>query len=256
MILPENFVEIGEFAVCPTVVSQSEYESVLGKNPSEYKVGATGENPVESVSWFDAVSFCNLLSLKMGLSPCYSVGGKENPELWGERPWSVEFEPKKDGIRLLTDGEWREMLEFCRRGKDFDGAKFLYRDTVASKRPGSVAAGKPMSGIYGIIGNVWEWTFGPEDEQRIFGGSFLSTWEELFTERTAKRGTRNPEIGFRVCRTLLERHERCPECGNEVSSLDTFCVHCGILLRKEPCKSCGEKIPLGSKFCWSCGKAQ
>ncbi len=62
-----------------TEVTQALYESVMGENPSEHK----GENlPVEMVSWYDAIYFCNKLSKKYGFKPVYAVDGKTNVKNW------------------------------------------------------------------------------------------------------------------------------------------------------------------------------
>lgn len=57
------------FSILATEVTQELYKSVMDENPSNFK----GEKnlPVESVSWIDAVSFCNELSKKEGLDPVY-----------------------------------------------------------------------------------------------------------------------------------------------------------------------------------------
>ena len=68
------------FSILATEVTQELYESVMGENPSKFK----GEKnlPVESVSWVDAVAFCNKLSEKEGLKPCYSYKENTNAAQW------------------------------------------------------------------------------------------------------------------------------------------------------------------------------
>ena len=68
------------FSILATEVTQELYESVMGENPSKFK----GEKnlPVENVSWVDAVSFCNELSVKEGLKPCYSYKENTNAAQW------------------------------------------------------------------------------------------------------------------------------------------------------------------------------
>lgn len=52
-------------------VTQKQWREVMGSNPSSFG----GDNrPVEKISWYDAVEFCNRLSRKEGLTPCYSNG--------------------------------------------------------------------------------------------------------------------------------------------------------------------------------------
>lgn len=85
-------VKIDSFYISPLEVTQKEYEELMGKNPSEFH----GENlPIENVSWFDAVEYCNKLSEKNGLTPAYRVNGKE-----------VEWDQNANGYRLPTEAEW------------------------------------------------------------------------------------------------------------------------------------------------------
>ncbi|MBP5753532.1 MAG: SUMF1/EgtB/PvdO family nonheme iron enzyme, partial [Treponema sp.] len=79
----ENFVLLvhsrSGFAISKTEVTQELYELIMGKNPSNFK----GEKlPVESVSYYDAIVFCNLLSMEMDVEPVYSVDGITDPSLW------------------------------------------------------------------------------------------------------------------------------------------------------------------------------
>ena len=88
----ENGVSLGvvsvpesNFCIAKTEITQDFYQSVLGENPSFAK----GDKlPVESVSWYDSLVFCNKLSLLMNKTPCYKVNGSTNPSDWGYVPHS------------------------------------------------------------------------------------------------------------------------------------------------------------------------
>ena len=72
-----------DYSLCTTEIPQDFYQALTGENPS----GSKGERlPVEKVSWFDAVVFCNKLSIVSGKTPVYSINGVTDPEAWGYVP--------------------------------------------------------------------------------------------------------------------------------------------------------------------------
>ena len=112
-----------------TPVTQRLYKKVMGENPSYFQhsndnlddeqrnalESNTANNPVEYVSWYDAVYFCNKLSLMEDLTPAYSVDGETDPEYWGYTPHQfeiidsdVECDFSANGYRLPTNDEWEE----------------------------------------------------------------------------------------------------------------------------------------------------
>lgn len=88
----QHEVTVNDFYISATEVSQKEYEEIMGENPSEFK----GENlPVENVSWYDAIEYCNRLSEKEGLTPVYTINGE-----------SATWDRSANGYRLPTEAEW------------------------------------------------------------------------------------------------------------------------------------------------------
>ncbi|MFC1890691.1 P-loop NTPase fold protein, partial [Thermodesulfobacteriota bacterium] len=65
------------FEICTYPVTQGLYLEVMGENPSNFKGDGKGDHPVESVSWFDAVKFCNRLSKKLKLDEVYVIHGQQ-----------------------------------------------------------------------------------------------------------------------------------------------------------------------------------
>ena len=75
-------------------VTRAEYKEVMGSLPNylakahdkdghELTGEAAGKNPVNRVSWYDALVYCNKRSIKESLTPCYKINGKTTPEEWG-----------------------------------------------------------------------------------------------------------------------------------------------------------------------------
>jgi len=145
---PPHEVEIGPFYMDKYLVTQEQYERIMGDNPSRWK---GGKNPVEQVRWSDAVKFCNKRSESEGLQPCYDL-----------KTWTCNFEAT--GYRLPTEAEWEYA---CRAGATTayffgDNASklgdYAWFDKNSGGHPRSVGQKQPNAwGVYDICGNLWEW---------------------------------------------------------------------------------------------------
>ena len=88
----QHTVTISDFYISPYEVTQAQYEEIMGENPSNF----IGENlPVDSVSWYEAIEFCNKLSENKGLTPVYTIDNQ-----------NVTWNRNANGYRLLTEAEW------------------------------------------------------------------------------------------------------------------------------------------------------
>ena len=190
--IPERNIFMGA-----TEVTQLVYEKVMGKNPASHK---GRQFPVESVSWYDAVEFCNTLSQMYNLKPAYFVDDKKN----------VAWDQEADGYRLPTEAEW----EFCSKGgKDFKYSGSDDIDEVAwynknSNGTSQVIATKKANdyGLYDMTGNVWEWCwdFEFESEKEIVdkGGSFKNKDDlcSITTEDCSDKNSKYSNLGIRLVR--------------------------------------------------------
>lgn len=153
-----------EFSILATEVTQELYESVMGENPSKFK----GEKnlPVEQVSWYDAVYFCNKLSAKCGLTPVYAVAGETNVEKWGYAPHKgneitgTVSQKNASGYRLPTVEEWQYA---AKGGQDYKYSGSDNIDEVAWDIDNSGSKTHPVAqkvpngyGLYDMSGNVEE----------------------------------------------------------------------------------------------------
>ena len=211
-------VTIRSFLISETPVTQWLYTTVMGENPSFFKAD---NNPVDSVSWFDAVRFCNALSVLNGLTPAYIINGED-----------VTWNQTSKGYRLPTEAEW----EYAARGGLYgpsgpqDRVFFSGGDATANPQdycwfsmnaktsPRTVREKLPNQlGLYDMSGNVWEWCWdwhadypvdpvvdyaGPvTGKNRIYrGGSYMNNLGQL---RASFRIWDSPSLkvrslGFRI----------------------------------------------------------
>jgi formylglycine-generating enzyme required for sulfatase activity len=129
-------------------VTQGQYKALIGANPSHFH--GSDDLPVENLSWTEAIAFCNKLSNREGLTPCYRSDG--------------ERQSGGEGYRLPTEAEWEYA---CRAGsttkfnfgEDWSllGEFAWYRSNSESKTH-PVGQKRPNAwGLYDMNGNALEW---------------------------------------------------------------------------------------------------
>ena len=228
--------EVFDLEVCKYPVTQDMWMEVMEENPSYFK---GGRRPVESVSWWDALEYCNKLSEKYNLEPVYDLSKKDEGilkinQLGGETeyPNIADFR-KTEGFRLPTELEW----EWFARGGEvaIQDETFNYKysgseniDEVAwyLKNSGSqthdVGTKKPNQlGLYDCCGNVLEWCYdtsssgyiseeisyiydASQDRRRLRGGSWSddTIFCTVVNHNYYGSTSRFNSCGFRLVRTI------------------------------------------------------
>lgn len=187
------------FSIDPFPVTRALYADVLGL-PAPVEAP---EAPVTDVSWLDAARFCNRLSTRLGLEPCYRVG--EDPDAR-----DMVWDRRATGYRLPTEAEWEHA---CRAGSE--AQRYGELDLIAWHAGNSGGAAHAVGGrqpnawgLHDMIGNVWEWCWDLYDTEiygpyRVFrGGGWADQPRAL---RASCRRRSHPrfhidDLGFRLAR--------------------------------------------------------
>ena len=221
-------VTLDDFKMSTTEITQSQYKQLMGER-EDYDFYSP-DYPVEFITWYEAVEFCNRLSERDGFEKCYTFDGDD-----------VSCNFSADGYRLPTEAEWYyaaiggkydEGFSFSGSNvsKDVNADMIEYDlSPVASKKCNQL-------GLYDMTGNVFEWCWdwyddyeffydtplinpkGPENKDHkitdkvIKGGDTMNLYHITYRYLSdAKTGLTDVEdetcvhLGFRVCQSVVNK---------------------------------------------------
>ena len=140
-----------DFWMAESEVTQKQYRNLIKRNPSYFK----GDDlPVEQVSWYDAVGYCNALSVQEKLTPCYQIRG--TTVSWADGM-------KCTGYRLPTEAEWeyaaRSPATTVYAGSDTEDGVAWYSTNAEETTHAVKTKTANGRGLYDLSGNVWEWVW-------------------------------------------------------------------------------------------------
>ena len=213
---PQHKVRLESFHILKHEITQKLYKKIMGENPSKF-IG--NKRPVENISWYDAIKFCNKLSEKYKLNPVYKIYGDDVTCNWDN-----------NGFRLPTEAEWEYAARGANRSNNYkySGSNTPYEvawyKENANGRTHDVETKAPNEiGAYDMSGNVYEWCWdwaddeyykvskysnpkGPKDgEYKIFrGGCYANKKVDI---RNANRRYYYPSyhkevVGFRIVKNI------------------------------------------------------
>ncbi|WP_435921408.1 formylglycine-generating enzyme family protein [Paenibacillus sp. DYY-L-2] len=185
-------VTLSGFYIGKYEVTQKEWVEIMGSNPSEF----VGENlPVEMVSWYQVLEYCNQRSIKEGLTPFYNIDKERqdpnNKNEIDQLKWTVTINQGANGYRLPTEAEWEYAASGGQSSKDYtysggnkaDDVAWYWRNAGDEYLSGDwnwpiiennhnktkpVGTQKPNElGIYDMSGNVREWCWDWYDENSL-----------------------------------------------------------------------------------------
>ncbi|MCK6690775.1 MAG: SUMF1/EgtB/PvdO family nonheme iron enzyme [Thermoanaerobaculia bacterium] len=231
---PVHRVTLSDFYLGKTEVTFDEYDAYCastGKSKPSDEGWGRGKRPVITVSWFDAIEYCNWLSEKQNLTKVYKINGDHVAADWNA-----------NGYRLPTEAEWEyaarssgrnekwagtpaesdlyRYANFCDKNCEYEWKTAGQNDDYRYTAP--VAGFQPnAAGLFDMSGNVWEWCWdrygsypsGPQTNpvgldlgsRRVRrGGSWFKSPADA---RTACRGyfppyTLDDDLGFRLARSV------------------------------------------------------
>ena len=224
-----TFTTTYDYFMTETEITQAQWKYVMGCNNNPSQFNSYVDQPVEKVSWYEVLVYCNKLSNLLGLQRVYSIDGDTNEANWGAVPTSnsnkwnnVVCDWTAKGVRLPTHVEWMHAAKGGVNSSDTcSGSNIVvnvawYYPNSSQKTHQVKKKTSNALGLYDMSGNVWEWCWdrkgnlpnggvdyrGPSSgNNRVDkGGSYSSAGQNIGLRKydTQKPSTKSSQRGFRV----------------------------------------------------------
>ncbi len=218
---PAHDVTVKSFYIGRTEVTFDDYDRYCNATKRDTVTArgfGRGNQPAITISWNDAVAYCNWLSGEFKLSKCYRIDST-----------GVKYLDTAKGFRLPTEAEWEFAARGGNKGKgtQYAGSTDLNETSwYRINSNGETKAGAQLKpnelGLYDMTGNVWEWVWdfysdsyykvspshnpkGPDTgAYRVMrGGAFYNyaNYTRVYTRQNSYPSFMQNSVGFRVART-------------------------------------------------------
>jgi len=213
---------VSTFRIAKYPVMLAEWERVNVWGGAEGYVLKSGEAeggmaPIVNVSWYDALKFCNAKSEELGLTPCYSIGGKiyRSDALRGDQADEVSWDIKANGYRLPMEAEWEwaarsgvcKMEETFSNRQQLNAAMGLENGSSNDDSQNHDNSRVEHLESYELPNNLWEWCWDLAEEnfishRRIRGGCWNYGMNGGLDKLRVSRSpdSLNDVVGFRIAR--------------------------------------------------------
>lgn len=224
-------VILSSFYISKYEIIQADYYAVMRFNPSYWQ---QDDHPVEQVSWFDAIEYCNRRSLNEFLTPCYTYSTfGTNPNNWpagwntsDDNHTNVSCDWTAKGYRLPSESEWQyaamggnQSHNYTYSGSNtIDDVAWYYSNSGDIQHSVGAKSANEL-GLFDMSGNIREWNWdiygtypsgvqtnphGDNSGSRrvLRGGSWcdIANTCTVFYRNNINRPTDSyGSIGFRIC---------------------------------------------------------